>query len=173
MLWVGGTLGTLYPKTGSLTPYAFRSKEPGGEIVKYVRAIQEERDGVLWLGTQNGLLALDRERKQFVRYTRNPANPHSLYNDDILSLFEDAEGNIWVGTQSGVSRFNHKPRFINRQHEAGNTQSLVDNTIRAVQLDSQGDLWVGTRSGLQHLDLKTGRFTLYRARSPRPLQPLE
>ena len=115
VLWVGNALGTLDPKTGSLTPYAFRSKEPGGEIVTNVRAIQEDQDAVLWLGTQNGLLALDRERKQFVRYIKNPANPHSLHNDDILSLFEDAEGNIWVGTQSGLSRFNRKPRFINRQ----------------------------------------------------------
>jgi signal transduction histidine kinase/ligand-binding sensor domain-containing protein/DNA-binding response OmpR family regulator len=161
VLWVGNALDTLDPKTGSLTRYAFRSKEPGGEIVTNVRAIQEDRDGVLWLGSQNGLIALDHERKQFVRYIKNPGNPHSLQDDDILSLFEDAEGNIWVGTQSGLSRFNPRPRFINLQHEIGNTQSLVDNNIRAVQMDSQGALWVGTRRGLQRVELKTGRFTLY------------
>jgi ligand-binding sensor domain-containing protein/signal transduction histidine kinase/CheY-like chemotaxis protein len=161
VLWVGNALGTLDPKTGSATLYAFRSKGPGGEIVNFVRTIQEGRDGVLWVGTENGLLALDRERTQFVRYIKNPVNPHSLHDDDILSLFEDAEGNIWVGTQSGLSRFNRKPRFINRQHEAGNAQSLVNNTIRAMQVDSQGALWVGTRRGLQRLDLKTGRFTYY------------
>jgi signal transduction histidine kinase/ligand-binding sensor domain-containing protein/CheY-like chemotaxis protein len=161
VLWMGNALGTLDPKTGSLTPYAVRSKEPGGEVVTNVRAIQEDRDGMLWLGAQNGLIALDHERKQFVRYNKNPGDPHSLNDDDILSLFEDAEGNIWVGTQSGVSRFNPKPRFTNYQHELGNTQSLVDNNIRAVQMDSQGALWVGTRRGLQRLELKTGRFTLY------------
>ena len=161
VLWVGNALGTLNSKTGSVTHYAFRSKEPGGEIVTNVRASHEDRDGVLWLGTHNGLLTLDRERKQFVRYINNPANPHSLLNDDILSLFEDAEGNIWIGTQNGVSRFNRKPLFINYQHMPGNTAGLVDNTIRAVQEDSQGALWVGSRRGLQRLDLKTGRFTLY------------
>ena len=160
VLWVGGSLGTLDPTTGSLTRYAFRSKESGGEIATDVRALREDPDGVLWLGTQHGLLALDRDRKQFVRYIKNPANPHSLHNDDILSLFEDAEGNIWVGAQNGLSRFNRKPRFINPQ-EPDNTQSLVDNTIRAVQVDSQGALWVGTNRGLQRLDLKTGRLTLY------------
>jgi signal transduction histidine kinase/ligand-binding sensor domain-containing protein/CheY-like chemotaxis protein len=161
VLWVGNMLDTLDPKTGSLTRYAFRSKEPAGENIPYVRAIREDRDGVLWVGTVRGLLALDRERKQFVRYTKNPLNSHSLHNDDILSLFEDAEGNIWVGTQSGLSRFNRKPRFINRRHEVGNTESLVDTSVRAVQVDSQGDLWVGTTRGLQRLDLKTGRFTTY------------
>ncbi|HUK18825.1 MAG TPA: two-component regulator propeller domain-containing protein [Bryobacteraceae bacterium] len=161
VLWAGFALSTLDPNTGSLTPYALRSKERGGEMLANVRSILEDRDGKLWLGTVNGLLALDRERKQFVRYVKDPANPHSLHNDDILFLFEDAEGNIWVGGQSGVSWFNPKPRFISYVHESGNSQSLSDNSIRAVQVDSQGAIWVGTRRGLQRLDLKTGRFKLY------------
>jgi signal transduction histidine kinase/ligand-binding sensor domain-containing protein/CheY-like chemotaxis protein len=160
-LWLGFALSTLDTKTGSFARYAFRSKESGPDIVTQVRALREDRDGVLWLGTVSGLLALDRDRKQFVRYMKNPANPHSLHNDDVLTLFEDAEGSIWVGTQSGVSRFDRRPTFINRQYEAGNQQGLADNTIRAVQVDSQGNLWVGTRRGLQRLDRKTGQSTLY------------
>ncbi len=160
-IWLGFALSTLDPKTGSFTRYVFPSKEPNRDIFTQVRAIQEDRDGVLWLGTVSGLLALDHERRQFVRYMKNPANPHSLHNDDVLALFEDIEGNMWVGTQSGVSRFNRKPSFLNLQHEAGNTQSLADNSIRAVQVDSQGALWVGTRRGLQRFDRKTGRSTQY------------
>ena len=161
VLWLGSVLSTLDPKTRSFTRYALRAREPRGEIAPNVRAIQEDRRGVLWMGTVNGLLAVDQERKQVVRYIGNPANPHSLHNDDILSLFEDAEGNIWVGGQGGVSWFNPRPRFISYAHEAGNSQGLADNSIRAVQVDSQGSVWVGTRRGLQRLDLKTGRFKLY------------
>ena len=161
VLWVGTALGTLDPKSGSLTHYAFRSKEPSRESLANVRAIYEARDGAIWLGTMKGLLVLDRERKQFVRYLKNPANSRSLHDDDILSLFEDTEGNIWVGTQSGVSLLNPKPSFSNRQHQPGNTHSLVHNNIRAVQVDSRGNVWVGTRRGLQCLDRKTGRFTTY------------
>jgi ligand-binding sensor domain-containing protein len=101
------------------------------------------------------VLALDRERRQFVRYIRNPANPHSLNHNLVRTLFEDAEGNFWVGTQSGVSRFNRKPRFINRQYEARNTQGLLADSIWAVQVDSQGTLWVGTARGRS--SAKTGR----------------
>jgi signal transduction histidine kinase/ligand-binding sensor domain-containing protein/CheY-like chemotaxis protein len=162
VLWTRINMGTLDPRTGSLTRYAFRSQEPGGEMISNVRAIHEDRDGVLWVGTVNGLLALDRERKQFVRFLPSPDNPHSLHHNDILSLFEDAEGNIWVGTQRGVSRFNGRPGFTSLRHEAGNTQGLAESSIRAVQVDSRGDVWVGTPRGLQHLDMKTGRFTLFR-----------
>ena len=113
VLWVGTALSTLDTKTVSFTPYAVRSKGRSGEVVNNVRAIHEDRDGVLWLGTVSGLLALDRERKQFVRYLKNPANPHSLYNDDIACLFEDAEGNMWVenGAQGGVSRIQPQTGF--------------------------------------------------------------
>jgi signal transduction histidine kinase/ligand-binding sensor domain-containing protein/DNA-binding response OmpR family regulator len=161
VLWTGFALATLDPKSGALTEYAFRSKEPGGEQVPDVRAILEDHNGILWLGTSRSLLALDRERKQFVRYTAKPANPNSLHNSDIATLFEDAEGNVWVGTRTGVSWFNRKTVFVNRQHEPGTTQSLAHNTIRAVYADTHGALWVGTPRGLQQLDLKTGRFTLY------------
>jgi ligand-binding sensor domain-containing protein len=54
VLWVGTALSTLDAKTGWYTRYAFRSKEPGGEILPDVRAIQEGEDGELWLGTANG-----------------------------------------------------------------------------------------------------------------------
>ena len=126
-----------------------------------VRAIHEARDGALWIGTIKGLLVLDSERKQFVRYLKNPASSLSLHDDDILCLFEDSEGNIWVGTQSGVSRLNPKPSFTNRLHDPGDPHGLVHNNIRAVQVDSRGSIWVGTRRGLQRLDPKTGRFTTY------------
>ncbi len=162
VLWVGTDLSTLDPKTGSLTHYAFRSKNPGGEIISNVRAIQEDPDGVLWVGTAVGLLALDRERKQFVRYVSNRADPHSLHTDAILTLFDDAEGNTWVGTQNGVSRFRRKPVFVNYQEGAGDRQGPMTSIIRAVQVDSHGTLWVGTRHGLERIDRKTGQYTLYR-----------
>ena len=66
-----------------------------------MRNIYEDREGVLWLGTLNrGLLKLDRERKQFIRYSTDPANPNSLPHDAVLTLFEDAEGMMWVGTET-------------------------------------------------------------------------
>ena len=125
---------------------------------------------MLWLGTRDsGLLKLDRERKQVIRYGKQPANPYSLHNDAVKTIFEDAEGVMWVGTQDGVSRFLRKPLpFVNYQQEPGNPHSLHDNTIRSVQGDSKGFLWIGTKLGLNQLDRKTGQVTLYRHDSRTP-----
>ena len=75
VLWVGsefvGGLSALDVKSGEFTRYSFHSEQPGGQNVAGVTDIYEDRDGVLWLGTlDTGLLKLDRERKQVMRYAQ-------------------------------------------------------------------------------------------------------
>ena len=77
LLWVGamtgGGLSALDPKTGQFTRYSFHAEEPGIQTVTGVGNIYEDREGVLWLGTlDRGLLKLDRDRKQFIRYSADP-----------------------------------------------------------------------------------------------------
>jgi hypothetical protein len=67
-----------------------------------VNKIYEDADGVLWLCTvDRGLPKLDRERKKFIRYANQPANPSSLPHDTVHTEFEDREGVMRVGTESG------------------------------------------------------------------------
>ena len=66
-----------------VTQYSFdnRSGQNTG-----VDAIYEDLDGNLWLGTgSSGLLKLDRDRRQFVRYRSNPHDPESLGSHDLRS----------------------------------------------------------------------------------------
>lgn len=120
----------------------------------------EDQDGALWLCTlDRGLLRLDRERKTFTRYAKDPGDPNSLPHDSVTSLFEDAEGVMWVGTRSGLSRFQRRPPpFVNYQHEPDSPNSLRDNGIQSVQADSQRFLWIGEEHGLNRLNLRTGEF---------------
>ena len=58
-----------------------------------VDSIYEDVDGTLWLGTgSSGLLKLDRDRRQFVRYRSNPRDPESFGAGIVLALFEDRRG---------------------------------------------------------------------------------
>ena len=89
VLWVGAMMGSglsaLDVKTGRFTRYSFHAEEPGSQSLTGVTDLYEDRDGVLWLGTlDRGLLKLDRERKQFIRYSTDPANPNSLPHDAVL-----------------------------------------------------------------------------------------
>jgi len=130
-----------------------------------VQSLQEDRYGNLWMASpENGLLMLDRDRKAFVRYRNNPANPDSLTTNRVLSLYEDRERNLWVGTQGGgINRCSVSPApFTRYRHEDGNPNSLETNEVTSVFEDSRDILWVGNRVALNRIDRKTGRYTTYR-----------
>ena len=129
------------------------------------RAIREDRNGVLWIGTPfGGILKLDRDRTRFVRYRNDRSDPDSPGGDAILDMFEDREGNMWVATNdAGVDRFPTRSLPFRRyRHEAANPNSLDSDYTTTVYEDSRGILWVGSRQALGAMDRKTGRMTFYR-----------
>ncbi len=137
----------------------------GDKQLSGMRAIVQDEDGSLWLGTASGgILKLDPDRQRFISYRNDPRDPQSLSSDQIVALFGDRERNIWVGTTGGgLDRFNYRqPPFKRYQHDVYNPNSLESNYTSAVFKDSRGDLWVGSMKALTKIDGNTGRFTFFR-----------
>src|SRR5271169_6341394 len=61
-----------------------------------VNVLFQNRAGVLWAGTENGLFRFDG-----LRFERVSLGPGVLAGD-ILALKEDDGGRLWVGRQNGV-----------------------------------------------------------------------
>ncbi len=104
-----------------------------------IRAIAEDRDGSLWIGTQGaGLVRLDPATGQGRLYGRG-AGPGAVPDDRVLSLLVDSRGQLWVGTWHGlVRRQPGSDRF-----EAVATTGIV----QALHESSDGQIWVGTQGG--------------------------
>jgi ligand-binding sensor domain-containing protein/signal transduction histidine kinase len=169
VLWAtysfGNGLARVDRRNNRLVEYAQAGGPSQGTQAPGVRAIQEDADGALWIGTaSSGILKLDLDRQHFVRYHNDPRHPDSLSSDQIVALFADDDRNIWVGTTGGgLDRFTYRQiPFTTYQHEPYNPNSLASNYTSSVLEDSHGDLWVGSRNALTRLDRKTGRFTFYR-----------
>ena len=64
----------------------------------HVRAILEDEQGRLWVATADGLNRLDRRTGKFDRYRKDVANPQSLGDNYVMSLFQDRSGILWVDT---------------------------------------------------------------------------
>src|SRR5690349_18704032 len=77
--------------------FKFYGQEEGLQNL-VVQAVLQDREGFLWVGTQNGLFRYD--GSQFKGFFRE----HGLPGARIESLHEAADGTLWVGTESGLAR---------------------------------------------------------------------
>lgn len=60
-----------------------------------------DRDGRIWAGTQMGLYVIDSDTGEYRCYRHSKADPFSLTNNSVWTLFSDMHGNIWIGHFAG------------------------------------------------------------------------
>jgi len=165
ILWIGTAMGldSLAGGAGQFTHYP--------AVAEQIGAIYEDAAGILWIGTEgSGLFRYDRAAGQFIQYTHDPADPHSLSDDDVIAIYEDRSGTLWVGTTyGGLNAFDRATeQFTPYRHDPANPHSLSYDQVRTIYEDRSGVLWVGTGShyevevgGLNVFDRITGQFTRY------------
>ena len=114
-----------------------------------VRAIREDHNGALWIGTVNdGLARLDLQANAFTVFRHDASKPDSLSNDHVWAVLEDDAKRLWVATADGLDLFDSGTgSFVRYGHDANNPQSLRDSDALSLYQDRGGVLWVGTRTG--------------------------
>ncbi|WP_408641400.1 two-component regulator propeller domain-containing protein [Spirosoma telluris] len=129
-----------------------------------IKALAEDNDHNLWIGTQNGGINLLHPDGTFSYYAYQVDNNRGLNSGSIYSIYRDRTGTMWVGTYSGgVNKLDSAPlKFNLYQRTRINTNKLSNNNILAVREDQRGDLWLGTDGGGINV-LKKGQsvFTVY------------
>ncbi len=106
-------------------------------------AMLMDRNGQLWLGTENlGLFRLT-DRYGLERMQADLELPGGR----ITEILEDTEGSIWVGTNGGLFRL-RETLFSNH----GKQDGLSADYIRTVMEDRQGRLWIGSSGGLDRME---------------------
>ena len=140
------------------------SKDDGAISSNYVRSLELDSEGRLWIGTFNNLNIYDEASGTFSVHASDPADPESLSERSVRSIFRDSQGGMWLGTYFGGLNYHHplRSRFITiRQNLARN--SLNDNIVSCIVEDTDGTLWIGTNDGgVNHYDPDTGHFSYYR-----------
>ncbi len=119
-----------------------------------VRAILQDSDGHLWVGTEAGLDMFDPTTEQFTHYRHQDGNTGSLSDSYIMSLYQDTHGLLWVGTaEGGVNRWNP------RSWDFGSYRpKWLENRLVTAFADAGGDrIWVASLAGLVRFDPRTGR----------------
>jgi signal transduction histidine kinase/ligand-binding sensor domain-containing protein len=117
-------------------------------------SLLRDRDGGLWIGTQNrGLLHIHQGKPDVFAQIDGLSAERTL-----PGIFEDHEGTIWVGTTNGLDRFrNFAATTISGK------QGLSEPTVESVLAAKDGSVWLNTLAGLYRLN--NGKFTIYRKHS--------
>ncbi len=112
-----------------------------------VNAVIQDKEGYIWLGTQDGLNKYD--GISFTIYNYRKQDSASLSNPHIRTLFECTDNFIWIGTESGgLNRFNKLTgKFQSFQNDRNNASSISHNNVRSILEDDSKNIWVATFGG--------------------------
>jgi signal transduction histidine kinase/ligand-binding sensor domain-containing protein len=150
-LMVGWNGGIQRLVDGKLKAYPL----PGNVGRFRAKRLLRDRDGSLWIGTQDqGLVHVHQGRTDLFAQVDN------LSGENVYNLFEDSEGNIWVATINGLDRFRD---FVVATHTM--KQGLSSAIIGSVLATLDGSVWLGTYDGLNRWN--DGQLTIYRERAER------
>ena len=126
--------------------------------------ITEDKEGLIWIGTADGLNSYNKKTGKFTQYRHNPDNPNSLSNNSVWAVFVDKEGFVWIGTENGLNSYDKKTNsFSCYRHNSNNINSPRDNFVKTIKEDRKCILWIGTKNGgLCSFNKQTKIFTNYR-----------
>ena len=149
-IWIGtdGGLNRYEPASDAFVQYDLRPSESSTRDVR-VRAIREDHEGMLWVGTlDSGLVRLEPETHRFTSFRHDPQIKESLSNDRVLAILEDDAQRLWFASADGLNLFDRRSqRFVRYGRDADSPQSLRNDDIMSLYQDRGGVLWVGTRAG--------------------------
>ncbi len=176
-LWIGTyDRGLLHVHQGKMDGFS----QSDGLSGNYIRNLFEDREGNIWVATNNGLDCFRHVAAATVSMNQG------LSQATAWSLLTARDGSVWVGTLDGLNRLKDGRITIYRNRSSlapqdsvgftGSGDSLVvnqsgglgevreiidkglpDNLIQSLFEDQAQRIWVSTRSGMAYFE--NGRFT--------------
>lgn len=97
------------------------------------------RGNDLWIGTDGGLVKLNKTTEELTFYNRANAN---LPDNHIRTLAIDSSGYLWIGTQySGIGKFDGSMCQI---FNTKNSRLPHDQWNMEIEVDPEGNIWIGS-----------------------------
>lgn len=124
-----------------------------------IYCIVRDKQGLLWVGTANGLNCFD---GYSFRHFLPAATPvaHTLTGETVYSLLSDAQGRLWVGTGNGLSRWDPATRqFTHWNSSATGNGSLPNPVVLSMIFDARDQLWLSCdNQGLVKYEAEKNQF---------------
>ncbi|MCO6493259.1 MAG: hypothetical protein J5I98_32865, partial [Phaeodactylibacter sp.] len=105
-----------------------------------------DHQGVLWVGTREGINRYMPECDCFKQYNPAGAAPNTVPDGEVNGITEDGDNRMWVASQhGGLYRYDReKDRFDRFLYRPEDPEDISDDQARALLCDKDGFIWVGT-----------------------------
>lgn len=157
----------------TLTPLSIRAQKhkfrhygvENGMSSNTVFKIHQDRDGLLWFGTIDGLTRFD--GMTLKTWRNSPSDTLSLGNNSIYAIEEDSHGTLYIGTENGLYALDKdKERFrriLDAESLPGMDKFKFSNIlVRSLDIDSKERLWIATLGqGLFRYEISSGILTRF------------
>ncbi|MDF2191616.1 hybrid sensor histidine kinase/response regulator transcription factor [Paraflavitalea sp. CAU 1676] len=123
----------------------------------FVRAIEEDTAGNIWIGSHGG--GINVYHPGTGTWTTYAQNNSLLPSDKVQTLHCDSQGRIWIGTfGEGLSLYNPAQKnFITYSEKDG----LQNTTVYHILEDFNGLLWCSTNAGITSFEAEKKTFRNY------------
>ena len=163
-LWIGtktGGLNIMDLEDYSIKVYTHDPNNPNSIPSNFIRDILRDRDGTIWLATDQGLARFNEKNETFYTY-KNNTDKDSICDDNIINLYQDRSGVMWVGTFNGISKFSINKDFKVYRNDPTDPNSLSNSSVCGIYEDDEGMVWVGTfNSGINKINKENDIVTRY------------
>ncbi len=117
-----------------------------------IRSVLEDRDGMVWIGTQKGLNCYNPGDSTVTRFFYSLTDTTSINDNVINVIYEDISGNLWIGTNSGLN----KKQVLNRPDGTEeicfkgypDVENIDNEIITNILEDDSQHLWIGLYRGM-------------------------
>jgi ligand-binding sensor domain-containing protein/GGDEF domain-containing protein len=124
---------------------------------KFVRTIDQDKDGFMWFGSSEGLDRFDGH--QFLSFHHDSSVPNSLSSNVISHILIDKQQRLWVGTfGGGLNLFREQTQDFLHFTTKVEGVALTNDSVNTLFEDSFGKLWVGTDNGLNIFENQGGKW---------------
>ena len=167
LLWMSSTTNGVYKVNFTPSHFTFfmpdlLSQEHETGDSQGIRAIFQQKNGDLWIGTRNGMLLCIDPKTQTVK----PTGIQNIGN--VYHIMEDHEGNLWFCTKgNGIIKVkgNHSSTLYTLHstlehfvHDPNDSYSLNDDRVYYIFEDSRHRIWACTfGGGLNLIEQRNGK----------------
>ncbi|MEJ7626427.1 MAG: two-component regulator propeller domain-containing protein [Ferruginibacter sp.] len=122
-----------------------------------VHAIFRDRDGLMWIGTQDGLNSFN--GKNFIIYRHDEKDTTTISDQFVLQIKEDKDGFLWIGTRNGINRFNKQTGKFSRYYISDSEKHIFQSDYNDFFLQEDGNVVVSRKHSVYIINPKLNTVT--------------